>query len=33
MLDFSLVEESNNLGTNVSPQIAPLREGHEPWYE
>ncbi len=30
MLDVSLVEEFNNLGTNVSPQIAALREGHEP---
>ena len=30
MLDVSLVEELNNLGTNVSPQIAALREGHEP---
>jgi hypothetical protein len=30
MADLSLVEEFNNLGTNVSPQIAALREGHEP---
>ena len=30
MLDVFLVEEFNNLGTNVSPQIAALREGHEP---
>jgi hypothetical protein len=29
-LDVSLVDEFNNLGTNVSPQIAALREGHEP---
>ena len=30
MLDVSLVEEFNNLGTNVSPQIATDRAGHEP---
>jgi hypothetical protein len=30
MLDVSLVKEFNNLGTNVSPQIAALQEGHEP---
>lgn len=30
MLDVSLVEEFNNLGTIVNPQIAALREGHEP---
>jgi len=30
MLDVSLVEEFYNLGTNVSPQIATLREDHEP---
>lgn len=29
-LDVSLVEESNGLETNVSPQIATLQEGHEP---
>ena len=28
MLDVSLVEEFNTLGTNVSPQIAARREGH-----
>jgi hypothetical protein len=28
MLDFSIVEEFNNLGTNVNPQNATLREGH-----
>ena len=34
MLDASLVEESNNLGTNASQsQIAALQEGHEPWSE
>ena len=33
MLDFSIVEEFNNLGTNVSPQNATLREGHEPSHE
>ncbi len=30
MLDVSLVEEFNTRGTNVSSQIAVLREGHEP---
>ena len=33
MMDVSLVEEFNNLGTNVNPQIAALREGHEPQNE
>lgn len=27
MLDVSLVEEFNNFGKNISPQIAALREG------
>ena len=30
MPDVSLVEEFNNLGTNVSPQIAEPQEGHKP---
>lgn len=30
MLDVLLVEQFNNLGTNVSPQIVALREGHQP---
>ena len=29
--DASLVEESNNLGTNYSLQNAMLRRCHEPW--
>jgi hypothetical protein len=33
MLYLSIVEEFNNLGTNVSPQNATLREGHEPPHE
>jgi hypothetical protein len=30
MLDVSPVEVFNTVGTNVSPQIAARREGHEP---
>ena len=33
MLDLSIFEEFNNLGTNVSPQNATLQECHEPPHE
>lgn len=33
MLDLSIIKEFNDLGMNVSPQNAILREGHRPPHE